>query len=174
MTKDDVDDVVDIRKILSDKTTEIEIPYEIYLGIGKYLELKYNTDEFSVKQKKEEINIIISTGLNTLLQKFNTTSSTSLFLNGGKIRYDEALNISKIVVWLKRQSSFPEFTVKQIEYFVKRIVYAGDSRRPTKYMKTITAEMTKSYTGLYNAISLYEQIPKSLLIKAEKEVDFAL
>lgn len=168
---DDVDDV-DKRKILSNKTTEIKIPYEMYLEIGKYLELKYDTDEFSAEQKEEEVKIIINAGLTTLLQKFSTSSSTSLILDGRKIRRDEAFNIAKIMVWLKRQSSFPEFTRKQIEMFVKRVVYQGDSRRPIKYMETITNEVSKNYTnGTYHVMSLYDQIPKALLIKAEKEID---
>jgi hypothetical protein len=173
MVKDnDDDDVVDKKKILYDKTTEIEIPYETYLQICKYIELKYDTEELSVKQKKEEIEIIIKAGLAILLQKFSTSSSTSFILNGKKLRKDEALNIAKIMVWLKRQSSFPEFSKKQIEMFIKRIVYHGDSRGPVKYMQTISNEIVKNYTnGTYHVMSLYDQIPKSLLIKAEKEID---
>ena len=107
------------------------------------------------------------------MDNFKTTTSTSFSLNGKRLRVDEAFNISKIVCWFKSQSAYPTFTPRQIECFVKMVLNGRDSRTLTKYYKNICDNSIKnSYDGTYDVTSLYDIIPKGLLIKAGKEIEY--
>jgi hypothetical protein len=173
MVKDDVDDVAEdkLRK-LNDKKIPIEIAYNDYQRFLEYLELKYDSDIHTPEQKTSEIISVFKVGLNKLLGNFKTTTSTSFSLNGKKLRVDEALNITKIVCWFKRQSTFPSFTPRQVECFVKMVLNGKDSRTLRRYYKNICDNSIKNtYNGTYDVTSLYDIIPKGLLIRAGKEIE---
>ncbi len=172
MVKDDDDVVADKIRKLNDKKIPIEIAYNDYQRFLEYLELKYDSDIHTIEQKESELVSVFKVGLNKLLDNFKTATSTSFSLNGKRLRVDEAFNIAKIVCWFKRQSTFPSFTPRQVECFVKMVLNGKDSRTLRRYYKNICDNSIKNtYDGTYDVTSLYDIIPKGLLIKAGKEIE---
>tara|TARA_Y100000590_G_scaffold154082_1_gene177035 strand:- start:4215 stop:4739 length:525 start_codon:yes stop_codon:yes gene_type:complete len=172
MNDNDDDVVAEKHRRLNEKKVSIQIPFNDYQRFMEYLDLKYDSDIHGIEQKELEIVSVFKVGLNKLMDNFKTTSSTSFSLNGKRLRVDEAFNISKIVCWFKRQSTFPLFTPRQVECFVKMVLNGRDSRTLTRYYKNICDNSIKnSYDGTYDVTSLYDIIPKGLLIKAGKEIE---
>lgn len=169
---DDVDDVVsrqltnaeklDHLSILSPtnedelktKTTELSIPYQTYMMIQRYIE-KNKLQE----NREDVINKIILAGINQLSHK---ETSSSLFLQGKKVRDDEALKLTQIIKLLHSEETYPIFKTGRLKTIINKVMGGAVDRTKTRYLNTVTSNsIPNKVNGTYDVTQLETSIPDS-------------
>lgn len=153
---------VDVAKHLP--YVQIDIPQEDYAVIREYIEKKYdgNLDQIAQNRMSEIINAF-KMGVKLLIDSLDTTSSTSLILDGRRIRRDESDKLGLIALVLENQECYPKFKSSILREVIRTLTLGHDFRTSEKYLQRIQNNSIKDQnSGIYDVSTFCNQIPKGL------------